>query len=104
MQSTNCSRRRRSWCRGRCPPRPGGTLVGGNGLEPGAAERPLQVYPALLTYLVVPRTVTDRSGYYMPADRPSSQTDLVATAGAKPLKQRKRPESYLKPAHKSSES
>src|SRR5437879_366807 len=52
-------------------------------------------------YLVVPRMVTDRSGYYMPADQPSSQTDLVATPGAKPLKQRKRPESYSKPALRS---
>jgi len=51
-----------------------------------------------------PRTVTDRSGQYMPADRPSSLTDLVATGGAKPLKQRKRPESYSKPAQESSEA
>jgi len=51
-----------------------------------------------------PRTVTDRSGHYMPADRPSSLTDLVATGGAKPLKQRKRPESYSKPAQESSEA
>jgi hypothetical protein len=68
-----------------------------------ASPEPLEAVPPVI-YLVVKRTVTNRSGYYMTAKVRVRVPDLVATGCADQAKAKKRSESYSKPAFRSYES